>query len=86
MSQRTDTLEKSYIIIGLIHTYIHTHTELYMHIGIITFLYLLFPGGIMMEGGMMGMGECGPDHHMPLNGPMCDEYGRGRNVSIVIFL
>ncbi|CAH0731581.1 unnamed protein product, partial [Brenthis ino] len=40
-------------------------------------------GGIMMEGGMMGgmvHGDCGPDHHMPVNGPMCDEYGRGRNM------
>lgn len=36
-----------------------------------------------MMGGMVGHGECGPDHHsMPLNGPMCDEYGRGRNVCI----
>ncbi|XP_028159663.1 collagen alpha-1(I) chain-like isoform X2 [Ostrinia furnacalis] len=42
-------------------------------------------GGIMMDGGMMGgmvgHGECGPEHHgMPVNGPMCDEYGRGRNM------
>lgn len=41
----------------------------------------------MMDGSMMGgmvpHGDCGPDHHgMPVNGPMCDEYGRGRNVSI----
>lgn len=39
----------------------------------------------MMEGGMMGgmvpHGDCGPDHHMNVNGPMCDDYGRGRNVS-----
>lgn len=46
-------------------------------------------GGIMMDGSMMGgmvpHGDCGPDHHgMPVNGPMCDEYGRGRNVSIEI--
>lgn len=37
-----------------------------------------------MDGGMMGgmgHGECAPDHHMGVNGPMCDEYGRGRNVS-----
>lgn len=43
----------------------------------------------MMDGSMMGgmvpHGDCGPDHHgMPVNGPMCDEYGRGRNVSIEI--
>lgn len=39
----------------------------------------------MMDGSMMGGmlgGDCGPEHHgMPVNGPMCDEYGRGRNVS-----
>jgi hypothetical protein len=49
----------------------------------------LVVGGIMMDGSMMGgmvHGDCGPDHHgMPVNGPMCDEYGRGRNVSIVNF-
>ncbi|XP_030025246.2 collagen alpha-1(I) chain isoform X3 [Manduca sexta] len=42
-------------------------------------------GGIMMDGsmmgGMVGHGDCGPEHHgMPVNGPMCDEYGRGRNM------
>lgn len=45
----------------------------------------------MMEGGMMGAmvhGDCGPEHShqhhgMPVNGPMCDEYGRGRSVSIL---
>ncbi|XP_072946097.1 protein BCL9 homolog isoform X3 [Epargyreus clarus] len=42
-------------------------------------------GGIMMDGSMMGgmvsHGDCGPDHHgLPVNGPMCDEYGRGRNM------
>ncbi|XP_028025562.1 collagen alpha-1(I) chain-like isoform X4 [Bombyx mandarina] len=42
-------------------------------------------GGIMMDGSMMGgmmpHGDCGPDHHgVPVNGPMCDEYGRGRNM------
>ncbi|XP_052752940.1 collagen alpha-1(I) chain-like isoform X3 [Galleria mellonella] len=38
-------------------------------------------GGIMMDGMMGGMvhGECG-DHHSLPNGPMCDEYGRGRNM------
>ncbi|XP_059057991.1 collagen alpha-1(I) chain-like isoform X6 [Achroia grisella] len=38
-------------------------------------------GGIMMDGMMGGMvhGECG-DHHPLPNGPMCDEYGRGRNM------
>ncbi|CAK1595440.1 unnamed protein product [Parnassius mnemosyne] len=41
-------------------------------------------GGIMMDGNMMSSmvhGDCGPEHHgMPVNGPMCDEYGRGRNM------
>lgn len=38
----------------------------------------------MMDGSMLGgmVHDCGPDHHMPVNGPMCDEYGRGRNVRI----
>ncbi|XP_053618987.1 collagen alpha-1(I) chain-like isoform X2 [Plodia interpunctella] len=37
-------------------------------------------GGMMMDSGMMGMhGECGDHHPMP-NGPMCDDYGRGRNM------
>ncbi|XP_061724674.1 collagen alpha-1(III) chain-like isoform X3 [Cydia pomonella] len=33
-------------------------------------------GGIMMDGMMMGHGDCGPEHHGMPNGPQCDEYGR----------